>query len=108
MATEGPQTMVEANINYFPPDGPRIFYPGTAGYQRRNFDTRTMPIADVRESKEDLTLDKCGFQLAKNNWSQIDANDNFDKVRELVYVKPSQSPCAVMHLSSRKWVQGQS
>lgn len=82
--------MVEAQINYFPPDGPKIFYPGTAGYQRRTFDTRTVPFHDVREAKEELTLDKSGFQLAQNNWTQITADDDKDHIRELVYAETTE------------------
>lgn len=87
MATNGSQTMVEAQINYFPPDGPKIFYPGTAGYQRRHFDTRTVQFNDVRTTKEDLTLDKSGFQLAKNNWTKITTDDDKDHIREVVYAE---------------------
>lgn len=71
MATNGSETMVEAQINYFPPDGPKIFYPGTAGYQRRKFDTRTMRIKDVRSATEELNLDKNGFQLAQNECKPV-------------------------------------
>lgn len=81
--------MVEAQINYFPPDGPRVFYPGTAGYQRRHFDTRTVPFADVRDSTEDITLDKNGFQLARNNWTPINTDDDKDTIRETVYAETS-------------------
>lgn len=85
MATETLPPTVEARINYFPPDGPRIFYPGTAGYQRRNFDARYVQVKDIRAAREDLTLDKCGFQVVHNDWTPIDPNGDAEQIRKVVY-----------------------
>ncbi|KAK5113357.1 hypothetical protein LTR62_003456 [Meristemomyces frigidus] len=85
MATMTLPPIVEARINYFPPDGPRIFYPGTAGYQRRVFDTQTIQVNDTREAQEDLTLDKCGFQVVHNDWTPIDPDGDPEHIRKVVY-----------------------
>lgn len=83
--TTAPPRPVEAKINYYPADGPKVFYPGTAGYQRRNFDTRSMPINDVRGSEHEFSLDKNGFQVVKNNWTEIGLNDSKERVESIVY-----------------------
>lgn len=83
--TTAPTRTVEAKINYYPPDGPKVFYPGTAGYQRRNFDTRSVPINDIRGSEDLFSLDKNGFQVVKNNWTEIGLNDHKEKVESIVY-----------------------
>lgn len=85
VVTTAPTRTVEAKINYYPPDGPKVFYPGTAGYQRRNFDTRSVPINDIRGSEDLFTLDKNGFQVVQNNWTEIGLNDNKEKIESIVY-----------------------
>ena len=68
---------VEATVNYFPNDGPKIVYPGTAGYQRRKFDPRSVQISDVRGKEHEFKLATNGFQVIKHEISQpkIDATD---------------------------------
>ena len=85
ITTTAPVRTVTAKINYYPPDGPRVFYPGTAGYQKRNFDTKSVQINDVRGSEEQFTLDKNGFQVVTNPWTQIGLNDDKEKVESIVY-----------------------
>ena len=62
---------VEATINYFPPNGPTRINPGTAGYQRRKFDSKIVDITDVRGAEDDFNLDKNGFQKVKNMWTTL-------------------------------------
>ena len=87
MATEtmnGLRT-VETTINYYPPDGPKVFYPGTAGYQRRKFDSKTIQMNDIRGAEDRYVLDKNGFQLVKNNWTEVKVDDSDQHVRSVVY-----------------------
>lgn len=78
MATEtmAVETMpAETIINYFDISNDRVFYPGTAGYQRRKFDTKPVTINDLRGQEQDFTLDKNGFQVLKAHWSEHDVED---------------------------------
>ena len=76
---------VKAKINYYPPDGPNVFYPGTAGYQRRNFDTKDVQIADVRGAEDNFDLDKNGFQIVNYDWTEFGVDDPDQQVRDIVY-----------------------
>lgn len=76
---------VETVINYFHPDEERVFYPGTAGYQRRKFNTRQVTINDLRGREEDFTLDKNGFQVLRAGWSEHDVVDEPDHVKLVVF-----------------------
>jgi hypothetical protein len=76
---------VESTINYFPSDGPKKIYPGTAGYQRRKFDPRTVSITDIRGAEEHFKLETNGFQVVRNKWpeTKVDATDQ--QVKDVVY-----------------------
>ena len=76
---------VPSIINYFPQDGPKHVYPGTAGYQRRTFDSRKVQVKDIRGSEKDFSLEKNGFQVAKNKWTEIGVHEENDRVCEVVY-----------------------
>lgn len=65
----------ETLINYFDLSNERVFYPGTAGYQRRKFDTKPTTIHDLRGQEQDFTLEKNGFVVLKANWSEEDVED---------------------------------
>lgn len=76
---------VESTINYFPIDGPRKIFPGTAGYQRRKFEARAVNISDIRGAEDDFNLETNGFEIVKNDWpaTRIDATDS--EVKNTVY-----------------------
>ena len=76
---------VEAIVNYFPNDAPKTAYPGTAGYQGRKFDSRSLQISDVRGREDEFHLDINGFQVIQHDIPQpkIDATDA--EVKKLVY-----------------------
>lgn len=76
---------VETVINYFDLSNERVFYPGTAGYQRRKFDTKSTIINDLRGREQDFTLDKNGFQVIKGHWSEEDVNDEPDHIKNVVF-----------------------
>jgi hypothetical protein len=76
---------VETIINYFHLDNPRVFYPGTAGYQRRKFDKKTTTINDVRGREDDFTLDKNGFVVLKGGWSEEDVEDTPEHIQNVVF-----------------------
>ena len=89
MATETITTTtsrtVEATVNYFPEDGPKIVYPGTAGYQRRKFEPRSVQISDVRGKETEFQLKSNGFQVIKHEIPQprIDATDA--EIKKTIY-----------------------
>lgn len=76
---------VESTIQYFPADGPRRVYPGTAGYQRRKFDSRRVQIEDIRGSEDKFTLDVNGFQVVTNQWSETKVGATDQQVKATVY-----------------------
>lgn len=78
---------VETTVNYFHPDEARVFYPGTAGYQRRRHNTRTVTINDLRGREQDFTLDKNGFQVLNARWSEQDVEDKPDHIRDVVFTE---------------------
>ena len=87
MAIENGTTLrsVDATVNYYPPDGPKVFYPGTAGYQRRKFDSRVIPITDLRGAEGDYNLYKNGFQVVKSEWTDVSEEEDSSRVKEIVY-----------------------
>lgn len=76
---------VESTINYFHVDGPRKVYPGTASYQRRKFESRSVQISDIRGTEADYKLDTNGFEIVKHEWpeTKVDATDK--EVKDSVY-----------------------
>ena len=76
---------VETSINYFDLSNDRVFYPGTAGYQRRKFDTKQMTINDLRGREQDFTLDKNGFTVLKGGWSEEDVEDSPEHIKNVVF-----------------------
>ena len=60
-------------------------YPETAGYQRRECDTRSVHIKDIRNKDEDFNLDKNGFQLVMKKWTDIKVNDVEEQIKRKVY-----------------------
>ena len=108
---------VETNINYFDTSNERVFYPGTAGYQRRKFDTRTWTINDLRGIEDEFTLDKNGFVVLKANWSEEDVEDTPEHIQKVVFpetiekVKEAYVPhlldCSILpcfHASAMVWL----
>lgn len=77
--------VVETTINYFDLSNERVFYPGTAGYQRRKFDVKPIQIHDVRGREDDFTLDKNGFRVLKGLWSGADVKDEPEYIRKVVF-----------------------
>lgn len=78
-------TMVETTINYFDISNERVFYPGTAGYQRRKFDTKPIVIHDLRGREDDFTLDKNGFRVLRGLWSEMDVKDEPEHIQNVVF-----------------------
>ncbi|KAF2164391.1 hypothetical protein M409DRAFT_67903 [Zasmidium cellare ATCC 36951] len=76
---------VETTINYFDINEDRVFYPGTAGYQRRKFDTKPVHIHDLRSREDDFTLDKNGFKVLKGIWSEADVQDEPEHIQKVVF-----------------------
>ena len=91
---------VESTINYFPVDGPKKIYPGTAGYQRRKFDPRTVNITDIRGTEDDFKLDINGFEVVRNKWpeTRVDATDQ--QVKNVVYPETTRLLKQLYALSS--------
>ena len=83
--TVGPQGAVEATVNYFPRDGDRVMYPGTAGYQRRKLLPRTITITDVRGQEEDFTLDNSGFELARDSHTEVNGDADDAMMKNIAY-----------------------
>lgn len=77
--------VVETTINYFDLSNERVFYPGTAGYQRRKFDVKPIQIHDLRGREDDFTLDKNGFQVLKGLWSESDVQDEPEHIQNVVF-----------------------
>ncbi|KAK3053970.1 hypothetical protein LTR09_005250 [Extremus antarcticus] len=75
----------ETIINYFHTDNDRVFYPGTAGYQRRKFDTKPMIINDLRGKEQDFTLERNGFTVLKGHWSETDVEDTPEHIQNVVF-----------------------
>ena len=76
---------VETSINYFDLSNERVFYPGTAGYQRRKFDVKPISITDIRGREDDFTLEKNGFKVLKDSWSETDVNDDEEHIQNVVF-----------------------
>ena len=76
---------VETSINYFDLSNERVFYPGTAGYQRRKFDVKPMMINDLRGREDNFTLDKNGFTVLKGVWQDEDVRDEPDYINSVVF-----------------------
>lgn len=76
---------VETIINYFDLSNDRVFYPGTAGYQRRKFDTKSVIINDLRGREDEFTLDKNGFRVLKRHWSEEDVEDEPEHIKKVVF-----------------------
>lgn len=76
---------VTTSINYFDLSNDRVFYPGTAGYQRRKFDTKHIEIEDVRGREEEFTLETNGFQVLREIWSGEDVEDVPDHIHNVVF-----------------------
>lgn len=76
---------VETIINYFDLNNERVFYPGTAGYQRRKFDTKPIVINDLRGHEDEFTLDKNGFTMLKGVWSEEDVDDVPEHIKNVVF-----------------------
>ncbi len=67
---------VDATVNYFPIDGETNVLAGTAGYQRRPFDPRKVKLTNIRGNEEDFKLEKHGFQIVRENWTQVDPDED--------------------------------
>lgn len=92
---------VETVINYFDLSNDRVFYPGTAGYQRRKFDVKPTIINDVRGREDDFTLDKNGFQILQGIWSEADVEDIPEHIKDVVFpetIAAVKQACVYYHL----------
>jgi hypothetical protein len=76
---------VDATVNYFPVDGERSVLAGTAGYQRRPFDPRTVKISNIRGHEDEFKLEKHGFQIVKDSWTQVDPDEQQKQIEDLLY-----------------------
>ena len=83
--------IVETTINYFDISNERVFYPGTAGYQRRKFDTQPVEIHDLRGQEGKFTLEKNGFQVLKGIWSETDVDDQPEHIQDVVFPETIQA-----------------
>jgi hypothetical protein len=76
---------VEARINYFPENGHKLIFPGTAGYQRRPFDPKIVNVTDIRGSEDNFELEKNGFQVVKGTWTPTKVADAHEQVKAVAY-----------------------
>lgn len=76
---------VHATLNYFPSDGARRVYPGTAGYQRRKFDSQVISVSDIRGAEQDFHLETNGFQVIKHEWPETKVGATDAEVKRAVY-----------------------
>ena len=76
---------VNATVNYFPVDGERSVLAGTAGYQRRAFDPRNVKINNIRGHEDEFKLEKHGFQIVKDTWSQVDPEAQPKEIEAALY-----------------------
>lgn len=76
---------VNATVNYFPADGETFVLAGTAGYQRRAFDSRKIKVTNIRGNEEDYTLEECGFQIVKEDWTQVDPDEEPKQIEALLF-----------------------
>ena len=76
---------VDATVNYFPVDGERSVLAGTAGYQRRPFDPRKVKVNNIRGHEDKFTLEKHGFQIVKDGWSQVDPDAQPKEIEAALY-----------------------
>ena len=67
---------VDATVNYFPINGETNVLAGTAGYQRRPMDPRKVKLTNIRGNEQDFTLERNGFQVVKENWTQVDPDED--------------------------------
>lgn len=84
-ATMTASRTVSAKVNYFPIDGARIAYPGTAGYQRRELDPRVVQISDVRGREKEFKLDVNGFQVIKHDLPDVRVDATDAEVKQAIY-----------------------
>lgn len=80
----------ETIINYFDLSNERVFYPGTAGYQRRKFDKKTTTIHDLRGREKEFTLEENGFAVLQANWSEEDVEDTPEHIKNVVFPETIQ------------------
>ena len=76
---------VDATVNYFPTDGETTVLAGTAGYQRRKFDPRKVKVTNIRGNEGAFKLEEHGFQIVKENWTQIDPNDDPKQIEAVLF-----------------------
>ena len=84
-----PANVVEAELNFFIPNGqrPQIFKPTPEfpdGRRTGDFELRTVPIADSRYLAEHFSLDREGFELTNHSTAVSDFLDE-DEVRAIYY-----------------------
>jgi hypothetical protein len=96
----------ETIINYFDLSNERVFYPGTAGYQRRKFDTRPTTIHDLRGQEKEFTLEENGFVVLQANWSEEDVEDTPEHIQNVVFPETIEKvKQAYVYLLDCKWVK---
>lgn len=78
---------VETILNYHLDSGnggEQVFYPGTAGNYRRQFDARAIQVKDIRGHEEDFCLDQQGFQILRHESKEKEFADE-DEVKDVIY-----------------------
>jgi hypothetical protein len=76
---------VNATVNYFPIDGQTSVLAGTAGYQRRPFDPRKVRVTDIRGNEDNYKLEEHGFQIVKENWTQVDPDEDPKQIEAVLF-----------------------
>ena len=87
MATQTNTIMqtIQARINYFPDNGHKLVFPGTAGHQRRPIDPRLVTITDIRGSQDNFQLERNGFQVVKGVWTPIKLCQTHEDIQATAY-----------------------
>lgn len=76
---------VDATVNYFPPNGETSVLAGTAGYQRREFDSKQVQVIDIRGDEDNYILEKNGFQVVRDDWTQVDPDEDPKKIEAMLF-----------------------
>lgn len=83
--TETLTQTVDATVNYFPVGGETFVLAGTAGYQRRPFDPRKVQVTNIRGREDEFKLEKHGFQIVKESWTQVDPDEQPKQIEAALF-----------------------
>jgi len=85
---------VDTYINYckLPPEGEQlpVVYHQTAGYRRREYDSRPVQVTDVRSCEQELDIDANGFQYVKIFDAAYELFKDDETVKDEVYPKAAE------------------